>query len=289
MNAHNTIAGFYSKTDGTWTGFLRKSDGTLATFLPIDGGHTVVTGINASDTVIGYMQMDRGEQGFFRTAGGQVTYIGLSSYTVPFAINDKGQIAGSYLDNNHWRGFIRDADGTVNTFASPDGSILNVLAINNKGFTAGYYDDGAHAFFRTKKGTFTTFDVPTATYVNPLGITKDNVVAGYWRNGTSTHGFVRQADGTIESFDEPDAKPGTTFPSAINDDGIIVGRYTGTTNVHGFARSPSGTYVSLDAPGATHGTWIDHIAPNGKMAGHYIDTPNHQHVMRANKSLLSGL
>src|ERR1700755_271661 len=47
MNAHNTIAGFYSKTDGTWTGFLRKSNGTLTTFLPIDGGHTVVTGINA--------------------------------------------------------------------------------------------------------------------------------------------------------------------------------------------------------------------------------------------------
>jgi hypothetical protein len=59
---------------------------------------------------------------------------------------------------------------------------------------------------------------------------------------TVYHGFLRARDGTITTFDAPEA--GTfdgqgTFAFGINPAGVIAGFYVDTSNVyHGFLRKP---------------------------------------------------
>ena len=284
MNSSNTITGYYSKTDGSWAGFVRTADGTVTTFVP-DGGAsgTVTTSINAGGTVVGYI--NGGAQGFERTPDGQITNLG--NGVIPTSINDRGVIAGSAYINNRYRGFVLTPDGNMDSFLSPDGSTNDVVGINNKGVVAGYYGDGSYAipYIRSRYGKVTTFTIPTATRIFPVGINKDNDIAGWWLNGNARHGFLRHADGTIVTFDEPDAVSGGTMVSAINNDGVIVGTYTGSTTSHGYARSPSGAFVTLTEPKAVRGTHIDHVAPDGKMTGLYIDLGNNEHLVRANEAL----
>ncbi len=53
------------------------------------------------------------------------------------------------------------------------------------------------------------------------------------------HGFLRTANGNIETFDIPGAGNGGTFSKDINDHGQIVGYYQDANFVlHGFVRSP---------------------------------------------------
>jgi hypothetical protein len=56
------------------------------------------------------------------------------------------------------------------------------------------------------------------------------------------HGFVRAPDGTITSFDVPNAGTGPgqgTLPSGINQMGAITGLYIDSNNMaHGFLRIP---------------------------------------------------
>jgi hypothetical protein len=53
-----------------------------------------------------------------------------------------------------------------------------------------------------------------------------------------SHGFLRRANGEIETFDAPGAGSVGTFPKEINDRGEIVGYYEdGNSILHSFVRS----------------------------------------------------
>jgi hypothetical protein len=87
-----------------------------------------------------------------------------------------------------------------------------------------------------------SFDVPSATYTQGIAINDRGQITGLWQdqNGTS-HGFLREADGKIVTFDPPGmgvggagAAPGT-YPTGINNRGDIVGYYSDKTGgQHGF-------------------------------------------------------
>src|SRR5689334_12965391 len=52
------------------------------------------------------------------------------------------------------------------------------------------------------KGIVTSFDVPGALATLPVGINASNVIAGFYESSDHVaHGFVRNASGTIETFD----------------------------------------------------------------------------------------
>src|SRR5205809_871306 len=74
-----------------------------------------------------------------------------------------------------------------------------------------------------------TFDVPNAILTSPTGINAAGQITGYYVvQDNSYHGFLRERDGTIISFDAPRGE-GRPFegirPLAINAAGQIIGYY----------------------------------------------------------------
>ncbi|TMB98590.1 MAG: hypothetical protein E6J42_05600 [Chloroflexi bacterium] len=170
----------------------------------------------------------------------------------------------------------------------------------NEGAITGYFVDGnnvAHGFLRDPDGTITTFDAAGAgtgfgqgtvpTSINPNGAISGYYVSAFTLPPPSNlnHGFLRDPDGTITSFDPPGSEG--TFPASangINPAGAITGYYNDRKGVaHGFLRAPDGTITSFDAPFAHtdffgEGTFPAANNPEGAITGYYVGRDNdHRH------------
>jgi hypothetical protein len=171
-------------------------------------------------------------------------------------IDDFGSAIGRFVDaNNVYHGFVRYPNGRVAIIDAPGagatpGSFQGTLAwsINVKGTIAGQYQDSNYA----------------------------------------CHGFVRDPDGHITTFDAPGAGTGPnqgTLALDINLDGTIAGYTVDNNNVfHGFLRSGRGTFTSFDAPNAGTGpsqgtvvTPVSGLNSQGVTIGWYIDANYAEH------------
>ncbi len=205
-------------------------------------------------------------------------------------INNVGQIAGNYYDENFTsHGFI-ESGGNFTTVDNPlaaqgtdpslsYGTVLN--GINDAGQAAGYYYDASgvgHSFIYDS-GNFTALDDPLAaggTYAFGINISGD--VVGYYvdDNGVN-HGFL-YSGGTYTTLDDPSAAGGSTFAFGINASGQVVGYYVDDTGVnHGFLYS-GGTYTTLDDPSAAGGsTFAFGINDAGEIVGSFNDSNGLSH------------
>jgi len=164
--------------------------------------------------------------------------------TYPIAINSAGQIAGMYQDTNFvLHGFVRGTDGTITPFDPPGaGTDRNhstcVTGLTPSGQTVGYY-------FDVNMGRLTS------------------------------HGFVRNADGTVITFD---ATPDSiyTYAEAVNPVGQIAGvYYDANYGSHAFVRDTDGTITSFDVPGFI---WnVEGINLLGQIAGSYLESDYSMH------------
>ena len=125
--------------------------------------------------------------------------------TVPFGINDLGQIVGDYFDaSGCCHGFLL-SQGTYTKLDAP-GSILTVAeGINNAGVIVGVYLDtnfSQHGFL-LKNGVYTQVDVPGSTATEINSINARGQIAGYYCTTTCNqnpphddddHGFVGTPD-----------------------------------------------------------------------------------------------
>ena len=108
-----------------------------------------------------------------------------ASLTVPFDINDRDQVVGSYLDAaGKPQGFRLD-DGVytiIDTSAYPSAQLLG---LNNRGEIAGGYldpDGKVRGLLRDAKGNFTTFFPPQATsQTGALDINDRRQIVGIFR------------------------------------------------------------------------------------------------------------
>jgi probable HAF family extracellular repeat protein len=74
------------------------------------------------------------------------------------------------------------------------------------------------------------------------------IVGAYFDSSSIEHGFIRARDGSLTSFEVPQAAGGT-HPEGINDEGDVVGWYFDTNSVrHGFLRDRKGTITPIDVP-----------------------------------------
>src|SRR5947207_330061 len=109
--------------------------------------------------------------------------------------------------------------------------------------------------------TITSFDAPDAgtgslqgTFVtSPLIINPDGVIAGWAVDSAFVyHGFLRDKNGVITTFDAPGAGTGAgqgTLSFAISPRGEITGFYfDGTNAVRGFLRDEEGVITTFDVP-----------------------------------------
>jgi hypothetical protein len=211
--------------------------------------------------------------GFIRSPSGVITQFdppGSQETDIPSpsSINDLGAVTGDYwvcsadLSSCSVHGFIRDANGKYTTFdvpgANPDGYAgggTYPQGINNLGEVTGYYGDANliyHAFVRRANGGITSFDMPTKctntstppedcayegtfpSSVNLLG----QVVGTYYGEDGNSHGFLRDADGSMKKVDLPGAGNFSDIQS-INDFGQMTGYVTDSNGVnHGLLASP---------------------------------------------------
>ena len=103
--------------------------------------------------------------------------------TYATVINASGQIAGYYDDyHSGLRGFIRDTDGTITTFAAAEGGTY-VKGITSSGEVMGscYALDGvSHGFLRKGDGTITLFDPPGSSGTKPQAVNPAGDITGFY-------------------------------------------------------------------------------------------------------------
>jgi hypothetical protein len=116
MSASGTAGGYYVTPDNVQHGFLRDSAGNVATFDGPGALATLVRGISADGTAVGiYTDAQAASHGFERNAKGRLTTIDVphagtaqNQGTAATAIDDKGEVAGFYVDSaNTLHGFFR--------------------------------------------------------------------------------------------------------------------------------------------------------------------------------------
>ena len=242
--------------------------------------------------------------GFVRYPNGHVTTIdapgagaipGSAQGTLAYSINIEGTIAGQYQDANYvYHSIVRSPNGQIIAFDPPgagtgpnQGSVA--VDINAEGEIGGYTVDNnnvQHGFLRSRGGTFTTFDAPNAgtgpfqgtvvtleTGLDPRGA----LIGWYYDANNAAHGYVREPNGVIISFDPPGSV--YTIPGSINPQGLIVGGFLDANSVlHGFVRSVNGTITIFDVPGSgsTPGTAEGNLAtgvtPFGLSTGYWSDS-----------------
>ena len=232
--------------------------------LPIAGAANGASGINNTGQIVGIYDDLAGRHGFLRSNGifktlDPPTVLNRFS-TEASAINDLGQIVGSYLAcescPSPLRGFVSSGGvftDIIHPAAGP-GGITSPQGINNAGQIVGSYigPAGVYRGFMLSAGVFTAIDFPGATNTFVNGINNAGVIVGGYDNGPSTHrhGFLLRA-GAFTLID----LPGSSYTEArsINDSGQIVGDYADSLGSysHGFFSS-GGSFSPVDFPGASN-------------------------------------
>lgn len=237
---------------------------------------------------LGEGQMTGGSAGAFIYQDGRYTALdsvaGLP--TVHTAINNRGQITGSYLPSGGTaRGFLRDASGRYTTFDAAPGAITAAYAINDQGTVAGIYEvtggvAEAHGFVRSPDGAITTVDVPGAQDTSLLGVNNRGAVVGNYVDGQGLEHGLMLEDGTVTAIDPPgspaDPAARDTAATGINDQGQVVGFYADAKGTyHGYFYD-KGRFTRLDPAGAADVPNFATTVPwgindRGLVVGQYVD------------------
>lgn len=257
INDSGAVVGAYIRPNfgefPVYSGFLRTPDGTVTSFDAPIGANVIYEGtsaaaLNNTGQVVGYGRYQSNRYAFTRDLqGGMTTFSGGNEFvTLPFGINDAGEIVGVYLDSAstglEFRSFFRDANGAVTPISEPGPLQPLVNDINNIGQMVGSY--GAHGYLRNRDGSVTLFDVPsdfaTASGRELLGtfargINDNGVIVGSYLIGLSgeePRAFVRDLDGNFSMFNVPGAL--ATELGGINNAGQLVGAFRDNAGTHWF-------------------------------------------------------
>jgi hypothetical protein len=153
-----------------------------------------------------------------------------------------------------------------------------------------------------KEFTITTIDPPGSGVASGYGaegivINSSGAIAGFYVGSSNVfHAYVREADGTLVTFDAPGApstadgpppigtSAGTgqgTYAPAMDDSGAIAGYVIDATGVaHSYLRAPDGTMTLFDVPGAGAESGQGTMAGNmgaGVITGNYVDANGMSH------------
>lgn len=203
--------------------------------------------------------------------------------TYPIAVYSSMTVTGYYLVTyNEAHGFIRTADGTIDTFRVAGAVWTQPESINAAGDITGFYESTTEApgnqpqgFLRYADGRIITFDPPPQAGNAPAGFPIsindfDDIVGTVYNANSTSYGFTRSREGMFSpqiSFGD------TTVATAINLSGSVVGYATSLATI-GFVAHPDGYHftfaVSLPSSAAcTAATFPETINAEGTIAGWY--------------------
>jgi hypothetical protein len=282
ISSEGTVVGKTFDANFVQHGMLRTREGTVTVFEAPGAGTgagqgTFALTVNAEGT-IGGTSVDANNvfHGFLRVPDGSIISIDApgagtgagqgSGVGLPVSLTDGGAIVGTYVDaNNVPHGFLRSSDGVYTTIDVPAAGTgafqgTGATGINEEGTIVGGYTDANglnHGYVRARDGTITTFDVPAAgmlagqgTIIFTASINREGVITGNYLDVSNvSHGFVRDEDGTITTFDAPgagisgNASLSGTTPIGNNARNWITGYYFDANGVgHGFLRTGRGRH-----------------------------------------------
>ncbi len=206
-------------------------------------------------------------------------------------INNHGVIAGYFGSGTVVNGTLHPNKGyTLNppygqgnyTNENFPGSVqTQVTAINNHGYTAGFWVDGnGNNFgFIQWNGVFTSYKNPntgTGTVNQLLGLNDKGIAVGFYTDGNGVnHGYkLNQNNGKFTEIVPPGGANVTA--TGINDNGDIVGFLTASNgSVVSFLLKGS-SFTEFDFPNSTNTTALG-VNQNDQIVGVYVDGNNKMH------------
>src|SRR5258706_12942112 len=146
-------------------------------------------------------------------------------------------------------GFVLSSQNNFSLENFPNSAQTQVIGINNRGYTDGFYIDNAgtnHGFLDIN-GTFTTVDFPGTTLNQLLGLNNLEQAAGYYADAAGIdHPYIFDHNGGVLLVITIPAAVGGAQATGINDNGSISGFYIdGAGKNHGFLIS-KGEFMTLD-------------------------------------------
>lgn len=204
----------------------------------IGSGRSRALGVNDRGEIVG----DYDNHGFVLRDGVLTTvdYPGADG-TSASAINNLGDVVGTYTVSGQTKGFRMNRSGEMTSFSLnfPDVVDFLPLGINLGGDIVGNWDTGngtiGHGWFLKSKGAALSFDVPDAPVDGTFaaGINGRGDIVGYFGQiGSTSRGFAWLGD-TLVPLDSP--TPAIfMLPNSINNHRVIVGSILDDNGVHGF-------------------------------------------------------
>ncbi|MBL9127568.1 MAG: hypothetical protein JNL97_07975, partial [Verrucomicrobiales bacterium] len=214
----------------------------------------------------------------------EITNLNVATTTpgmVAQGMNDRGDVVGRYRTNgapaNQTRGFVRRADGTVESFDYPGVSSTSISDINNRGHWVGETRSDLTTFgiirgFRYENGVGTEVSFPGSALTRAYGINDAGTVVGQYQmeDGVSRPFLLRNG---MYSEIRPANPPGglvSALATSINSQGMVLGTYRDLANVSKtWLMSPDGTFAYPDLPGTGWG-----LNDAAQISGSYQDPEN---------------
>ncbi len=191
---------------------------------------SVTLGLNSKGQIVGtYGGFDGVDHGFLDDHGTLVKIdhpLAQPNGTVPYEVNDAGEVVGYFVDaRNNLHGFSTYDGVTFNTVDFPGSAGTIAFGLNNTGDIVGQWVDAqftGHGFL-LHGGQFTSFDFPLAIDTQPFGINDGGEIAGSFTDANDLlHGFI-YASGTFYQVDVAGAEQ--TELTRIKNNGDITGDY----------------------------------------------------------------
>jgi probable HAF family extracellular repeat protein len=154
---------------------------------------THALGINDSGQIVGYTAGPF-YSGYLYSDGDTTFDVpGAEFGSVPYGIDNSGEIVGTYSYDGTSSGFLKSGD-SFTTINYPGGAPTVLTGINDRGFIVGNWHDAdiPHGFLY-QNGIFTDVVVPGSTLTGVYGINNLGQMVGYFTdNGFQFHGFITQ-------------------------------------------------------------------------------------------------
>jgi uncharacterized membrane protein len=228
-------------------GFLRSRLGSFTRIDVPNEPNTEPTWISNSGLIVGYVFGSGGPtRSFLRDLNGVYSFIDppdAQGGSVASAVNDNGQVAGTYVDSkDNVHDFFRDSDGTITEFDPPSGTFPRVVnpRINSAGTIVSVYatpEGNLESFLRASSGDFTILNMAGVASTQAEDLNDLGEVVGFAETSLQSSfgiAFRRNASGDYSNIPVP-AGTLTSGAGAVNANGRITGTYSDASNVqHGF-------------------------------------------------------
>jgi hypothetical protein len=198
--------------------------------------------------------------------------------TDSYAVNDKGTIAGDYIDSAGTQHGMILAGKTLTSFDGPSGSTaIAAYGINTSNVVVGYYLDsnGVPTSFAYSNGTFTPIAYPKAAATEATGINDNGwIVGSYFDAKGVEHGFYFDT----KKYHAVNVKGATTTVGwAINNKNTMT-MYTVDSSglpVDGFLLNGK-KFTNVDVPSYTENA-LHAISNNGDLDYTVFDSSSNRH------------